>query len=110
MIGNTRMPWWTWASPLLALLLLTLAMTDVVTPNMIFATFAGTALIATVFAAVFHAEIIAHRVGEPFGTLVLAVAVTVIEVSQQAPRRAAQLRHGVSVVSLTLASADPGPD
>jgi Ca2+:H+ antiporter len=56
-------------------------MTDVVTPNAIFATFAGIALIATVFAAVFHAEIIAHRVGEPFGTLVLAVAVTVIEVS-----------------------------
>jgi hypothetical protein len=40
MIGNTRMPWWTWASPLLALLLLTLVMTDVVTPNAIFATFA----------------------------------------------------------------------
>ena len=81
MISNTRMPWWTWASPLLALLLLTLAMRNVVTPNAIFATFAGIALISTVFAAVFHAEIIAHRVGEPFGTLVLAVAVTVIEVS-----------------------------
>ena len=81
MIGNTRMPWWTWASPLLAMLLLALSMTDVVTPNAIFATFAGIALIATVFAAVFHAEIIAQRVGEPFGTLVLAVAVTVIEVS-----------------------------
>jgi Ca2+:H+ antiporter len=76
------MSWWTWASPVLALVLLTLAMTaPVVTPHAIFATFAGIALIATVFAAVFHAEIIAHRVGEPFGTLVLAVAVTVIEVS-----------------------------
>ena len=32
-------------------------------------------------AAVHHAEVVAHRVGEPFGTLVLAVAVTVIEVS-----------------------------
>ena len=31
-------------------------------------------------AAVHHAEVIAHRVGEPFGSLVLAVAVTVIEV------------------------------
>jgi len=38
-------------------------------------------LIATVFAAVYHAEVIAHRVGEPFGTLVLAIAVTVIEVA-----------------------------
>jgi Ca2+:H+ antiporter len=36
---------------------------------------------ATVFAAVHHAEVVAARVGEPFGTLVLALAVTVIEVS-----------------------------
>ena len=28
-----------------------------------------------------HAEVVAHRVGEPFGSLVLAVAVTVIEVA-----------------------------
>ena len=35
----------------------------------------------TVFAAVHHAEIVAARVGEPFGTLILAVAVTVIEVA-----------------------------
>jgi Ca2+:H+ antiporter len=39
------------------------------------------ALVGTVFAAVHHAEVVAHRVGEPFGTLVLAVAVTVIEVA-----------------------------
>jgi len=38
-------------------------------------------LIAAILAAVHHAEVIAHRVGEPFGTLVLALAVTVIEVS-----------------------------
>ncbi|MFF5637310.1 calcium:proton antiporter [Streptomyces sp. NPDC012825] len=37
-------------------------------------------LLAAVLAAVHHAEVIAHRVGEPFGSLVLAVAVTVIEV------------------------------
>ena len=37
-------------------------------------------LIAAVLAAVHHAEVIAHRVGAPFGSLVLAVAVTVIEV------------------------------
>jgi len=42
---------------------------------------AGAVLIATVFAAVYHAEVVAHRIGEPFGTLVLAVAVTVIEVA-----------------------------
>jgi Ca2+:H+ antiporter len=38
-------------------------------------------LIGSVIAAVHHAEVVAHRLGEPFGTLVLAVAVTVIEVS-----------------------------
>jgi Ca2+:H+ antiporter len=46
-----------------------------------FAAAAALVLGATVFAAVYHAEVVAHRVGEPFGTLVLAVAVTVIEVS-----------------------------
>ncbi|WP_328410028.1 calcium:proton antiporter [Nocardia sp. NBC_00403] len=39
------------------------------------------ALIGAVLAAVRHAEVVAHRVGEPFGSLVLAVAVTVIEVA-----------------------------
>ncbi len=39
------------------------------------------ALFASVIVAVHHAEVIAHRVGEPFGTLLLALAVTIIEVS-----------------------------
>ncbi|WP_426243887.1 calcium:proton antiporter [Nocardioides sp. LHG3406-4] len=38
-------------------------------------------LIAAVLAAVHHAEVVAHKVGEPFGSLILAVAVTVIEVA-----------------------------
>jgi Ca2+:H+ antiporter len=38
-------------------------------------------LAGTILAAVHHAEVVAHRVGEPFGSLVLAVAVTVIEVA-----------------------------
>jgi Ca2+:H+ antiporter len=38
-------------------------------------------LFAAVFAAVYHAELIAHRTGEPFGTLVLAMSVTVMEVA-----------------------------
>ncbi|OBI38331.1 calcium:proton antiporter [Mycobacterium colombiense] len=38
-------------------------------------------LIGAVVAAVHHAEVVAHRVGEPFGSLVLAAAVTVIEVA-----------------------------
>ena len=38
-------------------------------------------LMAVVFASVHHADVIAHRTGEPYGTLVLTVAVTVIEVA-----------------------------
>jgi Ca2+:H+ antiporter len=40
----------------------------------------GVLLIVTVFTAVHHAEVIALRVGEPFGSLTLALAVTIIEV------------------------------
>src|SRR4051794_28716219 len=40
----------------------------------------ATVLIGNVVSAVHHAEVVALRVGEPFGTLVLALAVTVIEV------------------------------
>jgi Ca2+:H+ antiporter len=47
----------------------------------VMAVLASPALIAAVLAAVHHAEVVAHRIGEPFGTLVLAVAVTVIEVA-----------------------------
>lgn len=43
--------------------------------------FLAPALIAAVMAAVHHAEVVAHRVGEPYGTLLLAIAITVIEVS-----------------------------
>ena len=38
-------------------------------------------LVTCVMAAVHHAEVVAHRVGEPYGTLVLAIAITVIEVA-----------------------------
>lgn len=43
--------------------------------------FVMAALLATVLIAVHHAEVIALRLGEPFGTLILALAVTIIEVS-----------------------------
>ena len=50
-------------------------------PGTIVLVVAGAVLAAAVMAAVHHAEVVAHRVGEPFGSLVLAVAVTVIEVA-----------------------------
>lgn len=71
-----RTPWWKLAWPAGAWLILLL--TYFVGGGLIAAA-AGIALLGTVFAAVYHAEVVAHRVGEPFGTLVLALAVTVIE-------------------------------
>lgn len=47
----------------------------------IFQLLASAMLILSVMSAVHHSEIIAHRVGEPFGTIILAIAITVIEVS-----------------------------
>lgn len=79
MAAATRTPWWTWTWPVLGLAILTL--TIIVDTRGVVAAAAAAALIAAVFAAVYHAEVIAHRVGEPFGTLVLAVAVTIIEVT-----------------------------
>ncbi len=73
------MPWWAWAWPVLAWLLLVVTATG--GSGAVLSAADGAALIATVFAAVYHAEVVAHRVGEPFGTLLLALAVTVIEVS-----------------------------
>jgi Ca2+:H+ antiporter len=45
-------------------------------------TVVAAALVGAVLTAVHHAEVVAHRVGEPFGSLVLAVAVTLIDVAQ----------------------------
>jgi Ca2+:H+ antiporter len=47
----------------------------------VFVILVAVVLAGAVLAAVHHAEVVAHRVGEPFGSLVLAVAVTVIEVA-----------------------------
>jgi len=77
-MAQARTPWWAWAWPLTAWAIFLLSL--FVSGGVIDAA-AGAVLIATVFAAVYHAEVVAHRTGEPFGTLVLAVAVTVIEVA-----------------------------
>jgi Ca2+:H+ antiporter len=74
-----RIPWWAWTWPLVACIVLVLQFFlgsgGALAAAEIFA------LITTVFAAVYHAEVVACRVGEPFGTLVLALAVTIIEVA-----------------------------
>ncbi len=74
----TVFPVWTWAAPLAALPLAVAAF--VLGLPLALGIACAAALLATVFAAVHHAELVAHRIGEPFGTLVLALAVTIIEV------------------------------
>ncbi|QAY76532.1 calcium:proton antiporter [Sphingosinicella sp. BN140058] len=63
---------WTWFAPLLAWAM-------IAGGKSLPAWLLAAALILTVLAAVHHAELVAHKVGEPFGTLILAIAVTVIE-------------------------------
>ena len=70
---------WTWLVPLAGVSILGAAIALGTSP--LIAWLAAFALVGSVFAAVHHAEVVAHRVGEPFGTLVLALAVTVIEAS-----------------------------
>jgi Ca2+:H+ antiporter len=65
---------WTWAAPLIGWTFILIGFGAALPPLLL-----GLALVLAVLAAVHHAELIAHRVGEPFGTFLLAVAVTVIE-------------------------------
>src|SRR5712675_2346313 len=80
------MPRSAWIFPVLAVLFFggATALGHTFTPSAAGLGFAVVLLIilfGTVFAAVHHAEVIAERIGEPYGTLVLTLAVTIIEVA-----------------------------
>ena len=68
----------TTGTPILALLLLVLVWNRELGPVLV--AIVAVVLVGAVLVAVHHAEVVAHRVGEPFGSLILAVAVTIIEV------------------------------
>jgi Ca2+:H+ antiporter len=70
---------WTAVAPLIALVALVFTWGQDIGP--VLGLVAAVLLGGAVLAAVQHAEVVAHRVGEPFGSLVLAVAVTIIEVA-----------------------------
>jgi len=69
---------WTTIIPIIAWLLFFSGFTE---NSGFFQVLASILLILSVMSAVHHSEIIAYRVGEPYGTIILAVAVTIIEVS-----------------------------
>ena len=86
MSAHGPMPRSAWMFPALAMLLFAVA-TGLglnFTPSLgglVFAVALLAILFGTVFAAVHHAEVIAERIGEPYGTLLLTLAVTIIEVA-----------------------------
>ena len=69
---------WTIIIPVLAWILF---FSGLIYDSSLFQTVASVLLVCSVMSAVHHSEVIAERVGEPFGTIILAVAITVIEVS-----------------------------
>jgi Ca2+:H+ antiporter len=73
------MPLWSTLIPLAAVAVLGVA--AALPTGLLLGIVCVVALIGAVIAGVHHAEVVAHRVGEPFGTLVLAIAITVIEVA-----------------------------
>src|ERR1700755_1460796 len=80
------MPRAAWIFPLLSVLLFAAvtALHYTFAPSafgLVFAAVLLVILFGTVFAAVHHAEVIAERIGEPYGTLLLTLAVTIIEVA-----------------------------
>jgi Ca2+:H+ antiporter len=86
MSAHGPMPRSAWIFPALALALFAAAtgVGWVFTPSAVGWLIAAILLVilfGTVFAAVHHAEVIAERIGEPFGTLLLTLAVTIIEVA-----------------------------
>jgi Ca2+:H+ antiporter len=75
---SARIPIWTIAAPIFAGAVLLAAGLGF---GGIIVGFIAVGVAGSVLAAVHHAEVVADRVGEPYGTLVLALAVTLIEVA-----------------------------
>src|SRR3954451_7654445 len=75
-----RVPSWTTVLPLALLVILAATWGRKDLPLAVVVPVA-VCLAAAVIVAVHHAEVVALRIGEPFGSLVLAIAVTVIEVA-----------------------------
>jgi len=86
MSAHGPMPRSAWIFPALAMLFFAAAtlLGFTFTPSaagLVFAAVLLVILFGTVFAAVHHAEVIAERIGEPYGTLLLTLSVTIIEVA-----------------------------
>lgn len=75
--AHAKLPWWSAALPIAAWVIYFIGI-----KNHVFLQILGSLLLmGSVLSAVHHAEVVAHKVGEPFGTIILALAITVIEVA-----------------------------
>ena len=80
--SHASIPHWTWIAPTLASIMLGLKFAGILPGEApLVLLLAGLLLLAAVFAGVHHAEVLAVKLGEPFGSILLAVAVTIIEVA-----------------------------
>ena len=69
-------PWWT---PIIAIIVVIAAAAMPLDTTLVVV--CAVALVGAVIASVHHAEVVAHRIGEPLGTVVLSICVTIIEVA-----------------------------
>lgn len=91
-----RMPWWCWAAPFAACILLAAKFAGFAPSANPFVIGAAALLLGgAVFAAVHHAEVLAVRIGEPFGSILLALAITTLE---------------IGLIISVMASGSPGVD
>ncbi|MDH2997702.1 ionic transporter y4hA [Pasteurellaceae bacterium LFhippo2] len=74
---ETALPIWSVILPILAWVIYFVGIKDSLWLQLA----GGGLLIGSVLSAVHHAEVVAHKVGEPFGTIILALAITIIEVA-----------------------------
>lgn len=77
-----KIPLWSWATPGLGALLLIVKHGGMVqSGTALFLVPAVLLMGGAIFAAVHHAEVLAVKVGEPFGSVLLALAITIMEVA-----------------------------
>lgn len=98
-------PLWTIVCPLLVVALVVIYSFGALPTHPLAVAFEVGFLAVAVFSAVHHAELVGARVGEPFGSIILAIAVTVIEVGLIAVLMRAASNGGPTIARDTVYSA-----
>lgn len=99
-------PRWTIVFPILSTIMIALYFSGLLPKDNLLVLAAEVVILCgTIFAGVHHAEIVADRVGEPFGSILLAIAVTIIEVGLIAMLMLADEDGGAAIARDTVYSA-----